>query len=497
MIDLLVFAFFVLAFFVLVQRFKQTRTSNSSLRTPPHVPYILPWIGSLVSFAIEPKKFIDSCYKKYGDIFVVTLLGRNIVFLFGPQLASFYLSAPEDELSFLKGVDSTLGPFFPQGLFSRMRNDLFSMALATPRLKRYVQLMEDSLRKKTSKWETGELDIFDYFVRLTLHLNTLCFAGEEIANTHYERFEKYFIEADPQTNTGALLLSLVGGEKKCEVEFTKIMNLIKQVILERGDQQKDDYLQMCLEKVPRLKDNSLDYREITICIYGFLFAAQANTYAVAAWMIIHLLLNESVREDILREQKEIIETEGEAFSLKALDKMVLLGNTVLEAGRLEISGNSFRRVMNDKFVDVHHNQFDYEHNSNSENNSESNEKESSRSTRYLLPKDYLVCLYSPSVHWTPKIYSNPENFEPSRFMPPKEEHLKYKLASMLVFGGASHACLGRKFVTLELKMVIAFLLRNFEMELVTKEIKRNPRQVFFVGRPDNVIKIRYKRKKMV
>jgi hypothetical protein len=35
--------------------------------------------------------------------------------MLGQDAGSFYIPAPEDKLSFLKGVDKTLGPFLPQG----------------------------------------------------------------------------------------------------------------------------------------------------------------------------------------------------------------------------------------------------------------------------------------------------------------------------------------------------------------------------------------------
>lgn len=46
---------------------------------------------------------------------VIKILGKNVVFLHGPEAAGFYLTAAETEISFLQGVDLVLGPFLPTG----------------------------------------------------------------------------------------------------------------------------------------------------------------------------------------------------------------------------------------------------------------------------------------------------------------------------------------------------------------------------------------------
>jgi hypothetical protein len=52
---------------------------------------------------------------QFGNVHVISILGKRCVFLHGPEAASWYLQVQEDEISFLKGVDQTLGPFLPKG----------------------------------------------------------------------------------------------------------------------------------------------------------------------------------------------------------------------------------------------------------------------------------------------------------------------------------------------------------------------------------------------
>lgn len=130
----------------------------------------------------------------------MTILGKRCIFLHGPAAAEYYLQAPETELSFLKGVDQVLGPFLPvgmvgrvraccctvhwvsrcvrAGLFRRIRNDIFSLALRKSQLVAYIPLMGRHLQARVERLgPQGTLDVFQFASELTLELNALCFAG--------------------------------------------------------------------------------------------------------------------------------------------------------------------------------------------------------------------------------------------------------------------------------------------------------------------------------
>jgi cytochrome P450 len=61
-----------------------------------------------------------------------------------------------------------------------------------------------------------------------------------------------------------------------------------------------------------------------------------------------------------------------------------------------------------------------------------------------------------------------------------------------MFGGGPHACLGKKFVTLELKAVLATMLRRFDLRLATSNVRKNPKQVFFTARPLGAVMVEYR-----
>jgi len=58
--------------------------------------------------------------------------------------------------------------------------------------------------------------------------------------------------------------------------------------------------------------------------------------------------------------------------------------------------------------------------------------------------------------------------------------------------------LGRRFVTLEIKLFLAIFLTHYDFELTNQTsgegIHRDPKQVFFTARPKNAVIVKYKKR---
>jgi len=69
------------------------------------------------------------------------------------------------------------------------------------------------------------------------------------------------------------------------------------------------------------------------------------------------------------------------------------------------------------------------------------------------------------THRIPAYFADPERFDPARFMPPREEDKKTPYA-WVGFGGGAHVCIGMGIAQVEIKTVLANLLRRYEFKLV-------------------------------
>jgi cytochrome P450 len=80
---------------------------------------------------------------------------------------------------------------------------------------------------------------------------------------------------------------------------------------------------------------------------------------------------------------------------------------------------------------------------------------------YDLPPDtFLVaCIYL--AHRNPKIYPQPEQFQPERFL-----NRQFSPYEFLPFGGGNRRCIGMAFALFEMKLVLATLLRQHQFQIV-------------------------------
>lgn len=81
---------------------------------------------------------------------------------------------------------------------------------------------------------------------------------------------------------------------------------------------------------------------------------------------------------------------------------------------------------------------------------------------HKIKKGSIVLIPICSVHRDPDVFPNPEVFDPDRFLPANSMGLSpYEF---LPFFSGLRNCLGQRFAMMEMKTVLANLLRNFSLK---------------------------------
>jgi cytochrome P450 len=83
---------------------------------------------------------------------------------------------------------------------------------------------------------------------------------------------------------------------------------------------------------------------------------------------------------------------------------------------------------------------------------------------YRIPPGTIIGVAPWTLHRSPKLWDNPEGFDPDRFLPdavaarPKHVYLP--------FGGGPRVCIGNNFALVETKLVTAMICRRHRLDLV-------------------------------
>jgi sterol 14alpha-demethylase len=111
---------------------------------------------------------------------------------------------------------------------------------------------------------------------------------------------------------------------------------------------------------------------------------------------------------------------------------------------------------------------------------------------YTIPKNDFVCV-SPTVSMRLKsTFPNPDEYDPDRFAPPREEHKKPY--SYLGFGGGLHSCMGQTFAFVQVKTILSVLFREYSIQRVAPEMPAIGYEDMVVG-PKGDCRVTYQRKK--
>ena len=103
--------------------------------------------------------------------------------------------------------------------------------------------------------------------------------------------------------------------------------------------------------------------------------------------------------------------------------------------------------------------------------------------RYPFPTDvsffnqFLIFLKSyleidiVGLHYNPKVWKNPENFDPDRWSPERIKEIPLLRFSWIPFSAGSRNCVGKLFAQTEAPLLCSMILQEYSVDLIDKNDK--------------------------
>ena len=414
----------------------------------------LPVIGETLQLLFDPK-FAEKRYKRYGAIFKTRLLGRPAVFMIGSEAAEFVLSSHMDHFSWQDGWPESFKLLLGRSLFlqegdeHRRNRRLMMPAFHGPALSRYVATMEHITQSYLSKWEQQQEFVwYDEFKQLTFAIASQIFLGTPPGEDTV-RLSRLFT---------TLTNGLFGlGMRRAIAARNQLLDHLTVVIQQRQQNPTDDALSLLIQAQDE-EGNRLTLEEIRAQAMLLLFAGHETTTAMLTWICLELARHPEVLQRAREEQRHL--AAYGALNLEQISKMPYLDQVLNEIERLHppIAGG-FRGVIKP-----------FEFNG------------------FHVPAGWLLQYSILLTHQQANVYPQPDRFDPDRFSPGRQE-AKQKPFSLIGFGGGPRICIGLAFAKLEMKLVIAHLLRSYAWELLPYQ--RLEPVLIPTRRPKDGLKVRF------
>ncbi|MBC6418937.1 MAG: cytochrome P450 [Prochloron sp. SP5CPC1] len=398
-------------------------------------------VGVTLSF-LGDSNFIEKRQNRYGDLFKTHIFGRPTIIFIGTQ-ANRFLFAKENQYFAATWPYSTrvlLGPAslaMQSGEIHRSRRKIIAQAFQPRALAGYVPAMKAITRRYLQKWENmGTLTWYPEMRQYTFDIACKLLVGIDGATETNLRdwFEEWC------NGLFTVPLGLPGTKfsraLKCR---QKLLDRIEAIIEERSKQKQshpEDALGLLLQA--RDEDGTpLKVEEIKEQILNLLFAGHETLTSSLTSLCLKLAQYPHIKEKAKTEQDKLALEDN--LTLDNLKQMTYLDQVMKEVLRVVPPvGGGFREVI-----------------------------QTCEFQGYQLPKGWCVFYQIGRTHLDEQVYSHPQYFDPERFGPQREKDKPP--FSHIPFGGGMRECLGKEFARLEIKLLAAELVQNYEWELLPNQ----------------------------
>lgn len=415
---------------------------------PPHIPSSIPFLGHAISFGQSPIEFLTLAYQKYGPVFSFTMVGKTFTYLIGSDSAALFFNSKNETLNAEEVYSKLTTPVFGKGVAYDIPNPIFleqkkmfKTGLNIARFRQHIPMIEEETVAYVKRWgDSGQTDIFKALSELIILTASRCLHGKEIRSVLDEKVAQLYWDLDGGFTPEAWLLPSwlpLPSFRKRDAAHVKVKQIFYEAIRKRkAGEPADDMLQTLIDS--RYKSGRhLTEEEIAGMLIGLLLAGQHTSSTTSSWMAFFLAKNKDVQESLVEELCRIYGKEMGPMDYDGQKDCSLLENCMKETLRLRPPIMTMMRMAMEE-VSVN---------------------------GYTIPAGHQVCVSPTTNQRLPDTWENPADFDPDRFLDTKGATSEEKF-SYIPFGAGRHRCIGESFAYVQIKVIMAIILRTYELDLV-------------------------------
>ncbi|CAH0392172.1 unnamed protein product [Bemisia tabaci] len=459
-----------IALFRLIQRSLIWHRQFNILEKLPGPPLKYKILGHLKEAVVSPEELpteMHKQFKEYGGIYRLWLVYYPTVFIAEAKYAEIFFTSEatqaKPELYRLLHVWLGLGLLTSKGQMWHERRKLLTPAFHFSKLNEFCEVFVKNtltLVQQLHKYPDGSLiDVFKIIKLLTLDNICESAMGIEInalknPNNNYIRAVEDCIHMSQERVVKPwywfdLPFFIMSCGKKYWRDLNTIFELTDKAIsngknarmdVKSKSKKKNDeepnrmafldlLLSTCEDRSVSLSDEDLRDEVNTFILEGHDTAAASISFTLFL-----LGAYPEIQEKCYSELREIFQDSNRSPSVEDLQKMKYLEQVIKESLRLFPSVPILgREAAEDVIMDG-----------------------------YTIPKETTILLNVYNLHRDPKVFPDPEKFDPERFC--QEQCSGRHPYSFVPFAAGPRNCIGQKFALMEEKVILSYILRDYLLE---------------------------------
>jgi len=445
---------------------------------PPLHPCYIPLIGHVVSFGINPLKFMSGLKEKYGGVFTMNLINNRVTVVADPDLHAAFFT-PRNEVLSPREVYAFMVPVFGEGVaygagYQRMREQLNILAeeLAISKFVNFVPAIQAETRRFLAEnWnkDSGERNLIDDMSTMIINTACQCLFGEDLRKQlDAKEFARLLLEMEQSLIPAAVFVPWLGylpfpSANKRTRARNRLSEILSSIVDKRQSAQSDtpkfsDLLDGLLNAVYR-DGEPMSMHEVCGMIIALMFAGQHTSTLTTTWTLLHLA-QPANKKHLDKLRAEFADFPKVISYQNVMDDMPFTDRCARETIRRDPPLIVLlRAVLQDIKVGEH-----------------------------VVPKgDIIACSPLLNHNSSEKYFPDPRTWNPER---------DYPKEVFIGFGAGTHKCLGEKFGLLQVKTILFTILTEYDLVGTYKNGLPEPDYTtMVVGPTHSQATIRYSKRK--